>query len=100
MRQKLHWRTGRPLAVQLRERRHIHIECFQEKSKLAQHVYEEGHSVGWDEARILEIEISSRYRKHKESARVICLTDPISQPSLDISRPLPAMRSATYRVGL
>jgi hypothetical protein len=38
-----------------------------EKSKLAQHAYEEGHWVGWDEARILEIESNSRYRKYKEN---------------------------------
>jgi hypothetical protein len=30
--------------------------CLLEKSKLAQHAYEEGHRVGWDDARILEIE--------------------------------------------
>jgi hypothetical protein len=39
-----------------------------EKSKLAQHAYEEGHRVIWDEARKLEIESNSRYRKYKESA--------------------------------
>jgi hypothetical protein len=53
--------------------------------KLAQHANEEGHRVGWDEARILEIESNSRYRKYKESAHMACLTNPISQPSLDIS---------------
>jgi hypothetical protein len=31
-----------------------------EKSKLAQHAYEEGHTIGWDEARILEIESNNR----------------------------------------
>jgi hypothetical protein len=31
---------------------------------------EEGHRVGWDEARILEIESNSRYRKYKESAHM------------------------------
>jgi hypothetical protein len=34
-----------------------------ENSKLAQHAYEGGHRMGWDEARILEIESDSRYRK-------------------------------------
>jgi hypothetical protein len=29
---------------------------FLEKSKLAQHAYDKGHSVGWDEARILDID--------------------------------------------
>jgi hypothetical protein len=51
---------------------------------LAQHAYE-GHRVGWDEARVLEIESNSRYRKYKESAHMAILTNPIRQPSLDIS---------------
>jgi hypothetical protein len=38
-----------------------------------------------DEARILEIESNSRYRKYKESAHIACRTNPISQPSLGIS---------------
>jgi hypothetical protein len=55
------------------------------KSKMAQHACEEGHRVGLDEARVLEIESNSTYRKYKESAHMACLTNPISQPSLDIS---------------
>jgi hypothetical protein len=50
------------------------------KIKLAQHAY-----VGWEEARILEIESNSMYRKHKELAHMACLTNPFSQPSLEIS---------------
>jgi hypothetical protein len=46
---------------------HILKERLLEKSKLAKHIYEEGHWVGWDEARILEIESNSRYSKYKES---------------------------------
>jgi hypothetical protein len=49
-----------------------------EESKLAQHAYEEGHRIGCDEARILEIESNSRYRKYKESAHMAYLTNPIS----------------------
>jgi hypothetical protein len=56
-----------------------------EKSKLAQYAYEEGLRVGSGEARILEIETNSRYRKYKESAHIECIINPISQPSLDIS---------------
>jgi hypothetical protein len=74
--------TGRPLAVRLREHRHNLQQGLLEKSKLAQHAYEEGHRVGWDDARVLEIESNSRYRKYKELA---CLINPISQPSLDSS---------------
>jgi hypothetical protein len=54
-------------------------------SKLAQNTYEEGHRVGWDEARILEIESNNTYWKYKESAHMACLTNLISQPSLNIS---------------
>jgi predicted GIY-YIG superfamily endonuclease len=88
--------TGRPLAARLCEHRHYVREGLLEKSKLAQHAYENGHRVGWDEARILEIESNSRYRKYKEWAHMACLTNPITQPSLDISS-LSAMRSATHR---
>jgi hypothetical protein len=75
------------LEVCLRPREHRHNlqQDLLEKSELAQHAYEEGHKVGWDDARILEIESNSRYRKYKESAHMACLTNPTSQPSLDIS---------------
>jgi hypothetical protein len=56
-----------------------------EKSKLGQHAYEEGHRVGWDAARILEIESNNGNRKYKELAHMACLTNAISQPSLDSS---------------
>jgi hypothetical protein len=38
-----------------------------------------------DETRILETESNSMCRKYKESARAAYLTNPINQPSLDIS---------------
>jgi hypothetical protein len=57
--------TGRPLAVGLRELRHILKDDLPEKSNLAQHAYEECHRVGWNEARILEIESNSKYRKYE-----------------------------------
>jgi hypothetical protein len=71
--------------VRIREHRHNLRAGPLQKSKLAQHAYEEGHRVGWDEARILEIESNSRYRKYKISAHMACSTDPISQPSFEIS---------------
>jgi hypothetical protein len=70
--------------VRIREHRHKLKEGLLDKSNLAKHAYEEGHRVGWYEARILEIESNSRYRKYKESAHMACLTNPISQLSLDI----------------
>jgi predicted GIY-YIG superfamily endonuclease len=54
--------TGRLLAVRIREHKHNLNEGILDKSKLAQHAYEEGHRVDWDEARVLEIESHSRYK--------------------------------------
>jgi hypothetical protein len=64
--------TSRPLAVRLHEHRHNLQQSLLEKLKLAQHAYEESHRVGWDDARVLEIESNSRYRKYKESAHMAC----------------------------
>jgi hypothetical protein len=77
--------TSRPLAVWLHEHRHNLQQGLLEELKLAQHAYEEGHRVGLDGARILEIESKSRYRKYKESAHMACLTNPINQRSLETS---------------
>jgi hypothetical protein len=77
--------TGRSLAVWLHEHRHNLQQGFLGKSKLDQLAYEEGHRVGWDDARILEIESNSRHRKYKEWTQMTCLTNPISQPSFEIS---------------
>ena len=64
-------------AVQVHEHRHNVKEGLLEKSKLAQHAFEKGHKVDWDEDRILEIESNTRYRKYKESAYMACLTSPM-----------------------
>jgi hypothetical protein len=91
--------TGRPLAARLREHSHNLKKGLPEKSKLAQHACKDGHRVGWDEARIWEIESSRRCRKYKESAHMTYLTNAISQPSLDISSlwiPLSAVRLRTH----
>jgi hypothetical protein len=59
-----------------------------EKSKIAQHAYEEdeeGHKIFWNKARVLLIEPNTTCRKYKESARMSLLDNPISQSNLDIS---------------
>jgi hypothetical protein len=71
--------------VRFRGHRHNLQQRLLEKSKLAQRAYEENHMVGWNEDRNLEFSSNSRYKKYKESAHMACLTNPISQPSLDIS---------------
>jgi hypothetical protein len=83
--QKLHGKTGRPIAVRLREHRHNLEKGLLEKSKLAHHTYEEGHKVGWDEARIWGIENNNRYRKYQELDHMACLTNLMSECSLNIS---------------
>jgi hypothetical protein len=45
--------------MRLQEHGHNLKEGHLKKSKLAQHAFEEGHRVDWDEARILEIDRSS-----------------------------------------
>jgi hypothetical protein len=55
--------TGRFLAVWLREPKHKLQRVLTDKSKLAQHAYEEGHRVDWDDSMILEFESNNRYRK-------------------------------------
>jgi hypothetical protein len=47
-----------------------------EKSKLAQHAFEEDHQISWNEAKVLHIESNSRYRKYKESAHMACMNNP------------------------
>jgi hypothetical protein len=76
---------GRLLAMRLHEHRHNLREGLLEKSKLAQYAYEEGCRIGWDEARILEIESNNRYRKYMELDHMAYLINLISQPSLEIS---------------
>jgi hypothetical protein len=76
--------TGKPLAERLRERRH-HLTGLLKESKLAQHAYEDGHRVGWNEARGLETESNSMYRKYKEPAHMAHLTNPTRQSSPEIS---------------
>jgi hypothetical protein len=51
--------------VWLHKYRHNLEEGLLEKSKSAQHAYEEDYGVGWDKARTLEIESHSRYMYRK-----------------------------------
>jgi hypothetical protein len=52
---------------------HYQSSCFLfkttscSKSKLAQHAHEEGHRICWKEAKVLQIEANTIYRKYKDS---------------------------------
>jgi hypothetical protein len=56
-----------------------------EKSRIAKHAYEEGHRIQWKEAKDVQIETNNICRNYKEAAHMACITNPISQPSLEIS---------------
>jgi hypothetical protein len=45
------------------------IQGLLEKSKLAQHAYREGHRICWKEAKALQIEPNTTYRKCKDDRR-------------------------------
>jgi hypothetical protein len=80
------------------EHRHGFRQRLVENGELAQRAYEEGHEVSCNEARILEIESSSRYRKCRESAHVtyfIHSTQPAQFLHLPSGSPLSAMRLLT-----
>jgi predicted GIY-YIG superfamily endonuclease len=65
--------TGRPCTVTLRAHmRNLEVGHL-ERSKLAQHSFEENHHVLWKEAMILETERKPVHRKYKEVAYIACL---------------------------
>lgn len=55
-----------------------------QKSKVAEHSYEEGYQRGWNEARILQIELNTRYRKYKELMQKSCFKTCIDRLCLEI----------------
>ena len=56
-----------------------------DKSKIAEHSWEQKHRFQWDKASIISKEENSRIRKLKESVLIHCTHPVISQPSIDIS---------------
>jgi hypothetical protein len=77
--------TWRPLEVRIKEQKYNLTQDLLEKSKVAQYVYKEDHEICYNEAKVLQIEPNTSYRKYKESAHMSLLDHPVSQPSLDIS---------------
>jgi hypothetical protein len=77
--------TSKLLEVRVKKHKYNPTQCLLEKSKLDQHAYEEGHKICWNEAKALQIELNTTYRKYKEPAHMFPIDHRISQPSLDIS---------------
>jgi hypothetical protein len=74
-----------PLEACIEEHKYNLTPSLLEKSKLAQHACEEGHRICWKEAKVLQIELNTTYRKYKESALMPVVGHLFRQPSLDIS---------------
>jgi hypothetical protein len=77
--------TSKHLEVRFKEHKYNMIQCLLEKSKLAQYVYEEGHQICLNKAKVLQTETNTIYKKYRESAHMSLIDHPINQPSLDIS---------------
>jgi predicted GIY-YIG superfamily endonuclease len=69
--------TGRPLGVRVREHMNNLKQGLVEKSRLANHAYEEAHRIQLKEASAVQIE-TNICRKYKEAAHMACITNPIS----------------------
>jgi hypothetical protein len=76
--------TGRILSVRLREHRHNLKEGHLEKSKLAQHAYEEGHRVDWMKPGSWKLKVTAGIGNTRNWP-IWHVFNPISQPSLEIS---------------
>jgi hypothetical protein len=61
----------------IKEHKYNLTQGLLEKSKLAQHAYQEDHKICCDEAKVLQIE-SDIYREHKESAHIPLIDHPIN----------------------
>jgi hypothetical protein len=71
---------SRPLGIHIKEHKHNLKQGLLEKSKLTQHSYEEGYRIKWDEAKAIQKEQNTTYRKCKESDHMAYLENTISQP--------------------
>jgi hypothetical protein len=81
----LHQQTNGPLEICIKEHKYDLTQGLPKKSKLAQYTYEERHKICWKEAKVLQVEQNTTYRKYKESTHMCLVDHLISQPSLDIS---------------
>jgi hypothetical protein len=75
--------SSRPLSVRIGEHKVNLKNGLLDKSKLAQHAFEEGHQISCNEAKILQIEVNNRETVYKESAHMTCMEIPLSQTSLE-----------------
>jgi hypothetical protein len=77
--------TGRPLQVHIKEHKDSLTQDLFQKSKLAQHAYEEGHDLCWKEAKTFHIGTNDIYRKNKVVANISLAAHSVIHPSLHLS---------------
>jgi hypothetical protein len=75
--QILYQQNKKTLGIYIKDHRRGFMQYLLEKLKLAQHAYQGGHTVCWNEARVLQIEPNIIYIKYKESAHMSLLVNPI-----------------------
>jgi hypothetical protein len=80
----LHWWNKQTFQEHIKIHKYNLTQALLEKSKLAQYAYEKDHKICRKEAKVLQIERNTAYRKYKESAHMSLIDHLISQPSLDI----------------
>jgi hypothetical protein len=81
--------TSRHLEVCIKEHKHNMTQGLLAKSKLIQHAHEESHKIRWNEAKVLQTERNTTYRKHKESARMSLIDHPINRAWTSLPSGLP-----------
>lgn len=76
--------TGRPLQVRIKEHKKLVRLGETDKSRIAQHAWEEEHRIEWEHTTILDREDNHTKRKLKEAAHMAITPNVISTPSLEI----------------
>jgi hypothetical protein len=77
--------TSVSLDLRIKEHKYDLTQGLLKKSKLSQHAYKESLKICWKEAKVLQIELNTTYRKYKAFAHMSLVDRLISRPSLDIS---------------
>jgi hypothetical protein len=69
--------TSIRLEVHIKKHKYNLAQGLPEKSKLAQHAHEEGNKIHWKQAKVLQIEPNTTYRKYKETVHMSLVVHPI-----------------------
>jgi hypothetical protein len=93
--------TSRPLEARIKEHKYNLTQGLFEKSKVAQHAYEEGQKICCHEAKVLQIEPNTTYREYKESVHLSLIDHRSVNPAwtcLPSGLPLLQQKTENYSV--